>query len=59
MATTSTSSPRAPEKPAPKLNPDQPVAEQILGNAQASREVIQDFVPLADSLEWELGQQKG
>src|SRR6516225_3597023 len=57
MVTTSTSSPRASEKPAPKLNPDQPVAEQILGNAQASREVIQDFVPLADSVEWELGQQ--
>src|SRR5262245_58762994 len=34
-----------------------PPAEQILVNAQSSRSVIQDFVPLADSLEWELGQQ--
>src|SRR5262245_23847385 len=29
----------------------------ILAHAQASREVIQDFVPLADSLEWRLGQE--
>src|SRR6266849_4559438 len=32
-------------------------AEQVLAHAQAGREVVQDFVPLADSLEWELGQQ--
>lgn len=31
--------------------------EQILIAAQSGREVIQDFVPLAESLEWELGQQ--
>src|SRR5262245_62350864 len=31
--------------------------ESILGRAQASREVIQDFVPLAESLEWRLGQE--
>jgi len=32
-------------------------AEQVLAHAQAGREVVQDFVPLAESLEWELGQQ--
>src|SRR5438874_4047338 len=35
----------------------QSAGEQILSNAQSSRLVIQDFVPLAHSLEWELGQQ--
>jgi tetratricopeptide (TPR) repeat protein len=34
-----------------------PIAEQILTNVQASRATIQDFVPLAESLEWQLGQQ--
>src|SRR5262245_23392310 len=29
----------------------------ILAHAQASREVVQDFVPLAESLEWRLGQE--
>ena len=29
----------------------------ILAHAQASREVIQDFVPLSESLEWRLGQE--
>ena len=33
------------------------LGEQVLSHAQSGREVIQDFVPLADSLEWELGQQ--
>src|SRR5437660_8567690 len=32
-------------------------AEEILTQAQSGRSVIQDFVPLAESLEWELGQQ--
>ena len=32
-------------------------ADEILGRAQSSREVIQDFVPLAESLEWQLGQE--
>src|SRR5438132_2867541 len=32
-------------------------AEQVLAHAQAGREVVQDFVPLAASLEWQLGQQ--
>ena len=32
-------------------------AEQVLAHAQAGREVIQEFVPLAESLEWVLGQQ--
>jgi len=33
------------------------LAQDILANAQASRSVIQDFCPLAESLEWDLGQQ--
>src|ERR1700691_2977034 len=32
-------------------------AEGILAKAQSGRAVIQDFVPLADSLEWNLGQE--
>src|ERR1700691_183627 len=32
-------------------------AEGILAKAQSGRAVIQDFVPLADSLEWQLGQE--
>jgi tetratricopeptide (TPR) repeat protein len=32
-------------------------AERVLAHAQAGREVVQEFVPLAQSLEWELGQQ--
>jgi tetratricopeptide (TPR) repeat protein len=31
------------------------LGEQVLSHAQAGREIVQDFVPLADSLEWELG----
>src|SRR5205085_6412480 len=31
--------------------------DAILSASQANREVIQEFVPLAESLEWELGQQ--
>src|SRR3984957_15383437 len=31
--------------------------EQVLAHAQAGREVVQDFVPLAESLEWDLGQE--
>jgi tetratricopeptide (TPR) repeat protein len=33
------------------------LAEEVVSHAQSSRDVIQDFVPLADSIEWELGQQ--
>src|SRR5438067_13107019 len=33
------------------------LTDQVLRQAQSSREVIQDFVPLAQSLEWDLGQQ--
>jgi hypothetical protein len=33
------------------------LGEQVLAHAQSGRQVIQDFVPLAESLEWELGQQ--
>src|SRR5437868_1913378 len=32
-------------------------ADAILVKAQSSRTVIQDFVPLAESLEWQLGQE--
>jgi len=32
-------------------------AEAILAKAQSGRAVIQDFVPLAESLEWHLGQE--
>jgi hypothetical protein len=45
------------EKNAAKFPPTKTIAEHILTNAQDSRPVVQDFVPLADSLEWELGQQ--
>src|SRR5271168_3765572 len=31
--------------------------ERVLAHAQAGREIVQDFVPLADSLEWQLGQE--
>jgi hypothetical protein len=30
-------------------------AERVLAHAQAGREIVQDFVPLAESLEWSLG----
>lgn len=33
------------------FNPNAPVAEQVLASAQASRDVVQDFCPLAESLE--------
>jgi hypothetical protein len=33
------------------------LTDRVLTESQSSREVIQDFVALADSLEWELGQQ--
>ena len=42
------------EKNAAKFPQAKSAAEQILTKAQASREVVQDFVALAESLEWEL-----
>src|SRR5580658_6660379 len=33
------------------------MAEAILAKAQSGRSVVQDFVPLAESLEWQLGQE--
>jgi tetratricopeptide (TPR) repeat protein len=33
------------------------LGEAILAKAQSGRDVVQDFVPLADSLEWQLGQE--
>jgi tetratricopeptide (TPR) repeat protein len=44
----------------PTLVPDidaQAMATAILAKAQSSRAVIQDFVPLGQSLEWNLGQE--
>src|SRR5439155_22495843 len=43
----------AAEEPASASSP----ADQSLTRSQASRPVIQDFVPLAKTLEWQLGQQ--
>jgi tetratricopeptide (TPR) repeat protein len=34
-----------------------PSGLRVLTHAQSSRDVVQEFVPLAESLEWELGQQ--
>src|SRR5687768_17528681 len=48
---------KATGKTKPKLVGGVPIGQQLLSNAQDSREVIRDFVPLAESLEWELGQQ--
>jgi tetratricopeptide (TPR) repeat protein len=45
---------RAPKPTAPVASS---LGEQVLSHAQSGREVIQEFVPLAESLEWELGQQ--
>jgi hypothetical protein len=33
------------------------LGEQVLSHSQAGREIVQDFVPLARSLEWELGAE--
>lgn len=49
-----TSSPKHPNESKPVYASP---AEEVLAEAQSSREVVQDFVPLAESLEWELGQQ--
>jgi tetratricopeptide (TPR) repeat protein len=43
--------------PLPKCLPARSPAEEVLAQAQAGRAVIQDFCPLADSLEWQLGQE--
>lgn len=45
------------DKNAAKFPPIKTIAERILTNAQDSRSVVQDFVPLSQSLEWELGQE--
>ena len=53
------SSSRKPSKSAtnPLLQSTTPaLAADILADAQSQRTVLQDFVPLAESLEWELGQ---
>ena len=39
------------------MNPSANSAQSILAEAQEQRFVIEDFRPLADSLEWELGQR--
>ncbi len=45
------------DKNAAKFPAAKTIAEQILTNAQDSRAIVQDFVPLSTSLEWELGQE--
>jgi hypothetical protein len=45
--------PRISAKPAPFSS----VGEQVLAHAQSGREIIQDFCPLSESLEWDLGQE--
>src|SRR5260370_42032690 len=45
----------APRQPARAADPG--LALRILAHAQTSRAVIQDFCALAESLEWDLGQQ--
>jgi tetratricopeptide (TPR) repeat protein len=45
-----------PTPPASPAEPPRSLAEQVLAHAQAGRAVVQDFCPLADSLEWQLGQ---
>src|SRR5262245_19660420 len=56
MATTLTTTTKR-AKSDEKLPAKATSAEQLLANDQSSREVVQDFVPLAESLEWELGQR--
>jgi len=41
----------------PRSGPAGSLAEQVLSHAQAGREIIQDFVALDASLEWNLGQE--
>ena len=58
MSTTARAPKSRPAEPTPPaFNPNLPVAGQVLASAQASRDVVQEFCPLAESLEWELGQQ--
>jgi hypothetical protein len=54
---TSTKPNRDVKRAEPTYDPNLPVAQQVLASAQASRDVVQEFCPLAESLEWELGQQ--
>ncbi len=46
-----------PHQPRRNGKPNGSLAEQVLAHAQAGREIIQDFVPLAASTEWSLGQE--
>jgi hypothetical protein len=56
MSTTRT--PRASSAPPPAASTSlTSTPDEVVAKAQASRIVIQDFVPLAESLEWLLGQQ--
>src|SRR5947209_12923451 len=41
----------------PEPAPQRASADAVFAHAQAGRAVLQDFVPLADSLEWQLGQE--
>jgi tetratricopeptide (TPR) repeat protein len=44
-------------EPAAQRRTGDSLAERVLAHAQAGREVVQEFVALADSLEWSLGQE--
>lgn len=44
------------DTPRPAARAGGSLAEQVLTRAQAGRDVVQEFVPLAWSLAWELGQ---
>ncbi len=51
------SSPAAKTLPTSILHLPGELAEQVLSHSQSGRDVAQEFVPLAESLECELGQQ--
>jgi tetratricopeptide (TPR) repeat protein len=42
---------------APTVAAGSSLAAQVMAKAQSGRTVVQDFVPLAESLEWNLGQE--
>ncbi len=47
----------SPEHPTSRPRDATAAAERVLAHAQSGRDVVQDFVPLAESLEWELCQE--
>src|SRR4051812_15118477 len=57
MATTPADHTRGQQQPPQTPPAAVEAAVEILSRAQSGREVVQDFCPLADSLEWQLGQE--